>query len=366
MKLLLTSHGSGPYGAERMLLNLAHGLATRGYQVVLDFPHQGPAVDRARDLNGVEVTVTGRRRLPRNVAEGFMHVLGIPGAVASVARLTRAARPDVVWVNSLYNPWAALGARLAGARVVWHLHERNLRRPFGFLAALLMGLAAHRIVAVSSYLAREYGKYPWLRSRLRTIPNPLLDEVAPARLSEGREGRPFTVGYVGQLEPQKRALDLVHAIRHLPDVRAVFVGDGKQRPELERAVRRAGVDDRVAVLGFRPDARHQLARFDCLAIPSLNEGFGLTALEAMAAGVPVIAANSGALPEVLHDAALYFTPRMSRELSERIALLQGDPELRRDLGAKGVRRARRFGSGDWLDAIITILNDLGEQGRHDQ
>jgi glycosyltransferase involved in cell wall biosynthesis len=297
VKVLLVSHGSGPYGAERVLLELARRLTERGHVVVLALPHDGPAVELAGALPGVTRRVCGRRRLPRTIGEGLSYFLGAPGDVLTVRRLVREVEPDVTWINSMYNPWAAIGARLARSPTVWHFHERSLRGPAGWVLATIAGWAVDQVVVVSEFVADTFRTFPWLRERLEVLHNPLLHE--PARGLEAPSG-PFTVGYVGQLEPRKRVVDLVTAIALLSgDIRGVLVGDGKGRKAVESAIRRSDVGDRIDLAGYREDVRAQMGRFHCLAMPSLEEPFGLAVLEAMARGLPVIAARSGEHAEAI-------------------------------------------------------------------
>jgi glycosyltransferase involved in cell wall biosynthesis len=297
--------------------------------------------------------VCGRRRLPRTIGEGIAYFLGAPGDVWAIRQLVREVEPDVTWVNSMYNPWAAMGARMAGAPTVWHLHERSMRGPAGWLMAMIAGWTADRAVVVSEFVAGTFRKFPWLRERIEVLHNPLLHEPAPPL--EAPSG-PFTVGYVGQLEPRKRVTDLVRAIALLSqDVRGVLVGDGKGRETVESAIRRGGVAERVEMTGYREDVPEQMRRFHCLAMPSLEEPFGLAVVEAMARGLPVIAARSGALPEVLGDAALFHEPENPADLAREIERLRGDAELRARLAARGLERAASFGPGPWIESAEAIL-----------
>jgi glycosyltransferase involved in cell wall biosynthesis len=125
-------------------------------------------------------------------------------------------------------------------------------------------------------------------------------------------------------------------------------GDAPKPPELVLAgtVRRA---DAAATPGVRlvdrPDSETLaalLADAIALVLPSLHEGFGLTALEAMAAGVPVIAARSPGLTETCGDAALYVDPYDAEDLARTITRVSGDPVLRRDLSERGRRHAAEF------------------------
>lgn len=354
MRLLLVSHGSGPYGAERVLLALAEGLAARGHEVVLDFPHPGPAVDAGRLLPDVQVTISDRHRLPRSGRETAGFILTGPLAAHRTRRLIRSVAPELVWLSSMFNPWAAIGARLAGRPLVWQLHERALPRPLGALMAGLMRWTGARIVTVSESLAVRYHRSRLLRGRITAIPNPLLRALRP--VGPPAVG-PFTVGYIGQLEPGKRVVDLVDAVSRLPGVRAVIVGGGKARAAVESAVRERGLGERLELPGYREDVADQLAGFHCLAVPSVGEAFGLVALEGMAAGVPVVAARSGALPEVLGDAALYHAPGDAVELARQIGRLRDEPELRRRLRARGIERAARFGPAAWLDRVEALITD---------
>ena len=367
MKVLLVSHGSGPYGAERVLIELARRLSGRGHDVVLALPHDGPAVQLSRGVPGLTTRVCGRRRLPRTVGEAIPWLLGAPRDVRVVRRLVREVDPDVTWVNSMYNLWAAVGARLAGTPTVWHLHERSLRGPPGWVVATFAARTVDRAVAVSEFVADTFRTFPWLRDRIDVLHNPLLDERAqPHETPVG----PFTVGYVGQLEPRKRVKDLVGALALLPgDVRAVLVGDGKGRKSVEAAIRRSGTGERVELTGYRDDVPDQMRRFHCLAMPSVEEPFGLAPLEAMAMGVPVIAARSGALPEVLGDAALFHEPRDAEDLARQIGRLRDDSELGSRLVARGLERVASFGPGPWIDSVEALLERVRRtpaQGRDRQ
>lgn len=354
MKVLLVSHGAGPYGAERILLELARRLPDLGHQVVVAFPHEGPAVAMAERLPHVEVRVWNTGRLPRNVGEAIRYFAGAPGSVLRTRRLVAREAPDVVWVNSMYNAWAAMGARLAGAPTVWQLHERSLPGPPGWALAAVAGLTADGVVVVSDFVAGGYRRFPWLADGIEVLHNPLLHEQAPHRAPD--VGSTFTAGYVGQLEPRKRVTDFVRALSHLPDVRGVLVGDGKGRARVEDEVRRSGVGDRVELMGYRDDVPAQMDRFHCLVMPSVNEPFGLAVLEAMARGTPVVAARSGALPELLGDAGLFHDPGDPAGLARQIARLRNDTGLRAELSSRALARAASFGPEPWIAAVDDLLN----------
>jgi glycosyltransferase involved in cell wall biosynthesis len=152
--------------------------------------------------------------------------------------------------------------------------------------------------------------------------------------------------YIGDEEPRKNLPVLLQAHRLLrrrhhdgghADAVPPLVLAGTARPELQ-----PGDDVRLV---DRPDPEQLadlLTHAIALVLPSLHEGFGLTALEAMAAGVPVIAARSSGVVETCGDAAVYADPHDARDFADTIARVSADPALRRDLSERGRRHAAEF------------------------
>lgn len=350
-----------------MLLAMGFELRARGHDVEFEFAHDdGPAVALAR-TGATRVHVTYRPRLPRNAGELGRYVWSSPGAVRRMRRLIRDGRFDIVWVNSIYNPLAAVAA--SGARrpvVVWHLHERNFPGVVGGVAAAWIRRFSNMQVAVSRFVADSFESWRFLHRRVRVCHNALLRPIRPVAKDpgSGSGGATFTVGFVGQFEPVKRAPDVVHALARLPSVTGLFVGDGKGRDRVENAIKAHGLQSRVRLAGFQADVRPYLELMDCVVIPSRVEGFCLVALEAMAAGVPVVASRSGALPEVLGDAALYYPPGDVEGMAGAIDRLVRDPELAMKLGAVGSQRVvSDFGVDRWIDSIEAVALAAVNGGR---
>jgi glycosyltransferase involved in cell wall biosynthesis len=352
LRLLLSSHGASPFGAERVLLIMAEGLARRGHAVTLEIPHEGPALDAARALDGVEVWLSGRPRLPRDLGEGVAYCLGLPGAIERLRRHTRERGYDLVWVNSMFNPPAALAARFAGVPVVWHLHERNLRGPASLPMAWLVRFGADVAVPVSGFVAGTFSRIPGGAGRQEVLFEqfPRLPELPPAP-DDGE----LVVGFVGQLEPRKRVGDLLRALAEVSRVRGLLVGDGKRRGEVLRDIERLGLEERVEWGGLQRDVVPFYARMHCVVIPSRDEPCPLVAFEAMSVGRPVIASEHGGHPEVLGDAALYFPLGDTDALAAQIERLRDDPGMRSDLRTLGLERVPRFDRESWLDQVERIV-----------
>ena len=351
-RILLSSHGASPFGAERVLLIMAEGLAGRGHSVTLEIPHEGPALDVARALPGVDVWMSGRRRLPRNAREAAAYGFGFPGAIARLRRHIREHAYDAVWVNSMFNPPAALGARLAGVPVVWHLHERNMRGPAAAPMAWTIRFAADVAVPVSEFVAGTFARIP-----MGTVAQEILFEAFPSLpvLSPATDDGKLVVGFVGQFEPRKRVGDLLRALAAVPDVRCILVGDGKRRGAVLETIARLGLEDRVQWTGLQRDVVPYYEQMHCVVIPSRDEPCPLVAFEAMSTGRPVIASAHGGHPEVLGDAALYFPLGDHEALARQIRLLRDRPALRAELRARSLERVRRFSREAWLDDVERIL-----------
>ena len=165
---------------------------------------------------------------------------------------------------------------------------------------------------------------------------------------------------VGSLEPGKNRARLIRACARLRragiDCPLVVAGQPAWRYEGElELVRRLGLDQQVRFLGYVPDGDMPTlyGGATLLAFPSLYEGFGLPVLEAMACGTPVVTANVSALAEVAADAALLVDPRDVAALAEAMGRVLSEGELRADLRARGLARAKQF---SWQRAARETLS----------
>ena len=163
-------------------------------------------------------------------------------------------------------------------------------------------------------------------------------------------GSPFWL-FVGELTPHKNLLRLIDAFARLPDDAGtlVLVGDANARnqahvSELREKARALGVGERVVFTGFVPDEqlavlyRHARA----LVLPSLWEGFGLPAVEAMAGGTPVLHSLAGSLPEVVGNAGLCFDPMNTTDIVEKWLQLAADQTLRQTLSGNAIQKAEPY------------------------
>jgi len=160
------------------------------------------------------------------------------------------------------------------------------------------------------------------------------------------EAQPPYALFVGTFEPRKNLGALLQALARTPsDVRLTVVGEAGWGASEPAAIARAlGLQDRVHFAGrVDDDALDGLYRGARMLVhPALSEGFGLIVLEAMQRGVPVVCSASGALPEVVGDAALLHAPRDADALASQMAALWNDPAARAELSRRGRARAAQF------------------------
>jgi glycosyltransferase involved in cell wall biosynthesis len=203
------------------------------------------------------------------------------------------------------------------------------------------------IIAVSEFTASQVEQLLGVdRARLRVVHHGV--HVPPPPVAP----RDKVVLHVGALQKRKNIARLVQAFEALPAPwRLALAGSaGFGGAEILRAIESSPACDRIAVLGYvsAEELAGWYARTMILAFPSLDEGFGIPILEAMAAGVPVVTSNRSALAEVAGDAAVLVNPESVEELADALKGLAGNQMLREELMRKGFLRVREF---SWQKAV---------------
>jgi glycosyltransferase involved in cell wall biosynthesis len=151
----------------------------------------------------------------------------------------------------------------------------------------------------------------------------------------------FVVGWIGRMTGVKRTEDVLVAFRRLLDLGVeatlCMVGDGPDRPAVERRAHELGLMRHTLFLGYQEEVARFYAAVDAVVLPSINEGTPVTAIEALAAGRPVVATRVGGVPDVVRDGEGGFlvAAGATGELAERLAELARDPDLRERMGRAG-------------------------------
>jgi glycosyltransferase involved in cell wall biosynthesis len=361
-------------GAAQAAARLAAGLAGRGHEVHVVAP--SPTGRPSREVRD-GVTVHGVRS--RRYVGHASHRVSLPWEVsAQVRRLVADLRPDVVHSHGhvLVGRAVVAAARTHGVPVVMtnHLVPENL------VAYLPVPRPLHGTFAAAMW--RDQGRV-FARADVVTAPTPRAAELLMDRTgltgvlpvsngidaerfaARGRAARPAdavpTVLFVGRLDEEKRVDELVRAFALLPrevPARLEIVGDGCRRERWAALAAELGVAADVRFRGHVTDAEllEAYASADVFCMPSVAELQSLATLEAMSAGLPVVAADAMALPHLVRpgvNGALY-PPGDVAALAGHLLALLDDPALRARAGAASVRLAEQHAFGRTLEEFEGI------------
>ncbi len=189
-----------------------------------------------------------------------------------------------------------------------------------------------------------------------------LRDASRSELQIGRDE--FVLVFVGRVVPIKRLDLLLRALAQAresePRLRLVVVGDGEERPRLERQAAELGIAGVVDFLGYRRELRPLFAAADLAVLSSDNEGTPVSLIEAAAAGLPAVATDVGGVHEVVSGETGILVPKGDVEaLGGALVSMAGDPARRRESGAAAQRRAlARYGAERLLDDVDALYGEL--------
>ncbi len=359
MRLLFATSIKTWGGGEKWMLDAATGLAARDHAVTIA-ARPGSAIHERAIEAGVTVLPVPFRGDLDAVSFG------------RVWRWCRVHRPDALVLNmDRVLRTAGTAARAAGVRVV--LPRRGSEFPLkdGLLYRWTYRRVATGVIVNSQATARSLvSRIDWRPAgRIRVLPN----GIDPARFRSVRpraevreelgvaQDAPVLI-VVGELTTRKNAMLLVEILPRLleahPGLVVLLVGEGVERGPLEQRAGELGITDRVRLLGFRRDIPDLLGAADLLVHPARIEGFGYAVVEAMAAGLPVVATDASSLPEIVDDGRTgrLFPLDDGAALERAIREYLDDPDRRARDGAAGCERATHEFSAERrlaeLDALL--------------
>jgi len=357
-RLLLTGYPPDG-GVARHIADLVAGLDPNAWEIdVACLPDSEPAHLLAECPNVTLHHLQGTHGRP---GPGDLRDLPLLSRLVTTADVVHAHSAKAGFLVRLVA--AARGAR---RRTLYTPHAWSFWAAAGTEARFYLGLerlAAHwcrTIVAVSeAECSAGIESGIGARSQYRVIPNGIdVDRFAvPRRPVAGR------ILWVGRLAPPKRPDVAVQALalltRPRPEARCDFVGDGQLRSSVESQAVAANLGGVVRLLGARNDVPELLSRAACLLLTSTYEGCPLAVLEAMAAGVPVVAEAVGGVPElVVHsETGILVEPGRPDLVASALSELLADPAKAEALGLGGRRRARALFTRERMVAATAALYD---------
>jgi glycosyltransferase involved in cell wall biosynthesis len=349
-------------GGEQQMAYLVAGLVARGHRALAVVQPDGEAAGRLRAL-GAETWA-----LP-------MHGEVDGPAMLALARRIGAERADVVHLHTSHAHTIGAVASFLGGRPAVVVSRRVdfsiFRRSFLGLNAIKYRLGVDRIVCVSAavrdVLLRD-GLEPERLSVVRSAIDP--ERVRRARPVDvrARLGLPASariVLSVGALVGHKGHRHLVEAmpslVANVPDVHVVVAGEGPLRRPLEELARHLWVAPRLSLPGRVDDLAGWFSQAEAFVMPSLEEGLGTSVLDAMAAGLPVVASRAGGIPEMVRDGVegLLVPPGDAPALSVAVRRVLEEPETRRALGrAARARVDAEFRVDRMVEETLAVYRDV--------
>ncbi|WP_136313208.1 glycosyltransferase family 4 protein [Actinomyces procaprae] len=374
--LVLVAHPSPDlYGSDWQLVETITGLIESGYRVNVALPSDGPLVAVLREVGArvavVPFTVLRKALLsPRGLAGLAARA---PGELTRLRGLIKACDADALLANTVTIPWWPLAGRAAGIPVLSHVHEaedtQHLLIRAGLNAPLL---AATRIVANSEAARRALlSAQPLLAGRTRVVHNGVADPPQPlAPLRERGPHTPLRIAMVGRLSPRKGVDVLLEAVAllrgrgvdaSLEVAGSIFPGYEWYESELRERAAAPDLAGRVDFLGYVHPTWPVLERADVVVVPSRQEPFGNTAVEAMHAARPLIASGVQGLKEVVDDGVtgLLVPPDDPAALAASLGRLAADPGLAARLAGQAAHEAQsRFSVAGYRAAMNAVIRDL--------
>lgn len=382
MKVLYVNHTGQVSGGEKSLLEILRALPSTVDPLVAC--PDGPLVDAVDELGVERVRITGTdgslKLHPRHTP---VAIARMTKAAAEVRSLGRRRAVDVVHANSIRaGLFCALAARTGGPPAVVHVRDRL---PPSLVSRLTLRAIAQAdtVVANSRYTAAGFTEAGVAR-RVTVLGNPV-DLVRfdaetvdrdQARAALELTNNDFVATVLAQITPWKGQEDAIRAIdivrRTHPQAKLLLVGSAKfvskatrydnrsYLAHLHRLVSERDLSDHVVFAGERDDVPSVLRATDALLVPSWQEPFGRSVIEAMAMRVPVIATSIGGPAEVIADGedGLVAPPRAPRAWAAAISRLIESPVLRERLALNGWLRSRAFSADTHTASLAKLYEDV--------
>ncbi len=383
MKILLLNTQMEAAGAQKALLSLAAGLKARGHHVVVVTMYdKADYISLFEEQYGLSIINLNMKPAGKNIV---MRVSKLLTGLFALFQLMRRERIQVIQTFSHYsNMLGPLLAWLAGVPVRLSSQRMSLRGAPKWLLTLDTLVAnsflVQKMTSVSEGTRQFCIRQQGIRAdKIQTIYNgidpsvyqqPFTRAEQPAALHRelGLDSNAVVMTTIARLHPQKGHSFLIEAIpqivKSIPNARLLFVGEGALRAELERRAARVGATNLIRFAGVRQDISQVLAISDLFVLPSLWEGLPNVVLEAMAAGVPVVATDVDGSAELIiaNKTGMLVPPKQSDALATAIIQLwQDEPCRKRIIAAAAQQVEQSFSLQRNVTAYETLYETLIQQ-----
>ncbi len=358
MKVLqiINSHADTAGGAEKLATQLHRGFLEKGVDSHLLCLSKAPS-DRRKNLYSLGFSTAYhpavffrllrflRQRRWRDADIIHVHLFPAQLVFSLVARILKLRAAFLTTEHNTFNR----RRKIPGAKWIDRFYYRSFRK----------------VVCISEGTRQTMAQWlPELEPKLLTILNGV--DVARYSLERSEDkdcARPLVVLSAGRLTAQKNHIAAIRAMKHIADLDFEYwiAGRGELETQLREEVKRLALEDKVKFLGFREDLPALLQQADVFLFTSLWEGFGLSVVEAMAGGLPVVVSDVPGVSEVVgrdSGAGVFADPSSPTDIAARLTELLRNEELRSEMGRSGKRRAAFFDIHRMTDDYLQLYTEL--------
>lgn len=366
-------------GAQRYVFDLATHIPREQFDIAVACGGRGPLAEK---LEKAGIRTIGVPQLDRDIS--FGRELSV---LRELIRLLRVERPDIIHLSSSKaGGLGAVAARLASmmtgrrATIVFSVHgwpfgedRPRWQRASAFFFSWLSTLFQNRVIVIDT-ADRRAARWFVPEDKLTLVfhgiaPIDFLPREAARAFFMKATGRPIgakviLIGVNAELTKNKglsHLIDAINLMKFHPAVsgtnskfQTIVVGEGEERQRLQEKIQTLGLGGRIFPIGFLPDAKRYLKALDIFVLPSVKEGLPYAIMEAMAAGLPIVASRVGGIPDLIEDglSGVLVPPRDPQALALSLASLISNPGRRQTLGHAARQRIGTFSMGAMMDGTL--------------
>jgi L-malate glycosyltransferase len=294
-----------------------------------------------------------------------------PIVVSRLLKVIKKIQPEIIHTHLFQPRIYTTFAHLLYNRAVLLTHKHSIVNPGKHHIFMLLEMVAilfnKKIIAISDSVKESLYKYEFIpKSKIFVLTN----SIDYLKFNEASKNKTYlieksiVIGTVGRVERVKGIKYLLLAmqiiLQQYPNARLEIIGDGSQLNKLKSLAEKLGISNSIIFFGKLANPIPNYRRMDVFVLPSLLEGFGIVLLEAMAAGIPVVATNIHGIKEVIVDgkSGILVPPKNPEAIAKAVTSIIEDPQLSKDLVDGGFKRARLFDIQEHLLKLENLYKSL--------
>jgi len=375
-KVLFISHSSSMYGAERSLLQILTNINSDKFSISLALPYSGPlnkALPSGIEVHYIECPYWFKSMEKFNFIDILKVFIKEIIALFKLILIVKKYNIDLIYTNSISNFTGIFASVILRKQHVWHIREILEDRPVsGQFKSFIPHAMVYKLISYSGIIisnSNATAKYLPKTEKLNVVYNAVdLREDAhfDSLLSEGWGDEMWTFMQVGSLSPKKAQHLSIKAFKiiesKIPTSKLLIIGWGRDESYiayLKELVKSLKLENKVFFTGYLNNVPKIMSKGKILLMPSYIEPFGRAAIEAMAAGLLVIASNTGGLREIIieGDTGFLFEAGSYIDLSKKMLYAINNPNISKKVAISGKRDAfERFSLSKYINTIETIIS----------